>query len=142
MVTRKGSGFYVRDRPPLRRIASTHRHASHRASGKPEFDTEAIAQGQFPSRRIRVGVRTRSDQSVRDLGRVPVRCSCASEELERPYIRVAPSVAPRRQRVHAMQTAMIVAAGRLARQPDEASQTSIVASVCTIGGGPADGSTP
>ncbi len=44
--------------------------------------------------------------------------------------------------VHAVQTAMIVAAGRRARQPDEASQTSIVASVCTIGGGPADGSTP
>src|SRR5215470_20025897 len=31
---------------------STHRHASHRASGKPEFDTEAIAQGQVPSRRM------------------------------------------------------------------------------------------
>jgi GntR family transcriptional regulator len=52
VVTRKGFGSYVRDRPPLRRISSTHRHASHRASGKPEFDTEAIAQGQVPSRRM------------------------------------------------------------------------------------------
>ena len=52
VVTRKGFGSYVRDRPPLRRISSTHRHASHRASGKPEFATEAIAQGQVPSRRM------------------------------------------------------------------------------------------
>ncbi len=52
VVTRKGFGSYVRDRPPLRRVSSTHRHASHRASGKPEFDTEAIAQGQVPSRRM------------------------------------------------------------------------------------------
>ena len=52
VVTRKGFGSYVRDRPPLRRISSTHRHASHRAPGKPEFDTEAIAQGQVPSRRM------------------------------------------------------------------------------------------
>jgi GntR family transcriptional regulator len=52
VVTRKGFGSYVRDRQPLRRISSTHRHASHRASGKPEFDTEAIAQGQIPSRRM------------------------------------------------------------------------------------------
>jgi GntR family transcriptional regulator len=52
VVTRKGFGSYVRDRPPLRRISSTHRHASHRASGKPEFDTEAIAQGQVPARRM------------------------------------------------------------------------------------------
>ena len=52
VVTRKGFGSYVRDRPPLRRVSSTHRHASHRASGKPEFDTEAIAQGQTPSRRM------------------------------------------------------------------------------------------
>ena len=52
VVTRKGFGSYVRDRPPLRRVSSTHRHASHRASGKPEFDTEAISQGQVPSRRM------------------------------------------------------------------------------------------
>ena len=52
VVTRKGYGSYVRDRPPLRRISSTHRHASHRDSGKPEFDTEAMAQGQVPSRRM------------------------------------------------------------------------------------------
>jgi GntR family transcriptional regulator len=52
VVTRKGFGSYVRDRPPLRRISSTHRHASHRASGKPEFDTEAMSQGQVPSRRM------------------------------------------------------------------------------------------
>ena len=52
VLTRKGFGSYVRDRPPLRRVSSTHRHAAHRASGKPEFDTEAIAQGQTPSRRM------------------------------------------------------------------------------------------
>ena len=52
VVTRKGFGSYVRDRLPLRRVSSTHRHASHRASGKPEFDTEAVAQGQVPSRRM------------------------------------------------------------------------------------------
>jgi len=52
VLTRKGFGSYVRDRQPLRRVSSTHRHASHRDSGKPEFDTEAIAQGQMPSRRM------------------------------------------------------------------------------------------
>jgi GntR family transcriptional regulator len=52
VVTRKGFGSYVRDRPPLRRVSSTHRHASHRSSGKPEFDTEATSQGQVPSRRM------------------------------------------------------------------------------------------
>jgi GntR family transcriptional regulator len=52
VVSRKGFGSFVRDRPPLRRVSSTHRHASHRASGKPEFDTEAIAPGQVPSRRM------------------------------------------------------------------------------------------
>jgi GntR family transcriptional regulator len=52
VLTRKGYGSYVRDLQPLRRVSSTRRHASHRASGKPEFDTEAIAQGQVPSRRM------------------------------------------------------------------------------------------
>ena len=52
VLTRKGFGSYVRSRPPLPRVSSTHRHASHRESGKPEFDTEAIAQGQVPSRRM------------------------------------------------------------------------------------------
>ncbi|HEY1004523.1 MAG TPA: GntR family transcriptional regulator [Streptosporangiaceae bacterium] len=52
VVTRKGFGSYVRDRLPLRRVSSTHRHASHRTSGKPEVDTEAIAQGQTPARRM------------------------------------------------------------------------------------------
>jgi len=60
VLTRKGFGSYVRDLPPLRRISSTHRHASHRESGKPDFDTEAIAQGQVPSRRMLT------------IGRVPV----------------------------------------------------------------------
>jgi GntR family transcriptional regulator len=46
------SGRTVRNRPALRRVSSTGRHASHRDSGKPEFDTEAIAQGQVPSRRM------------------------------------------------------------------------------------------
>ncbi|HYS38249.1 MAG TPA: GntR family transcriptional regulator, partial [Pseudonocardiaceae bacterium] len=52
IVTRKGYGSYVRNRPPLRRISSTHRHAAHRDSGQPIFDTEAKAQGQVPSRRM------------------------------------------------------------------------------------------
>jgi GntR family transcriptional regulator len=52
VLTRKGFGSYVRFRPPMRRVSSTHRHASHRDSGNPEFDTEAIAQGQAPSRRM------------------------------------------------------------------------------------------
>jgi GntR family transcriptional regulator len=52
VLTRKGFGSYVRSRPLLRRVSSTHRHASHRDSGKPEFDTEALAQGQTPSRRM------------------------------------------------------------------------------------------
>jgi GntR family transcriptional regulator len=44
------------DQPTLWRMSSTLRHASHRESGKPEFETEAIAQGQVPSRRLlRVG---------------------------------------------------------------------------------------
>ncbi|MGO9079861.1 MAG: GntR family transcriptional regulator [Streptosporangiaceae bacterium] len=65
VLTRKGFGSYVRDRQPLRRVSSTHRHASHRESGKPEFDTEAIAQGQVPSRRML------------QVGRVPVPADIA-----------------------------------------------------------------
>ncbi len=42
----------ARPRPPLLRMSSTLRHALHRESGKPEFETEAIAQGQVPSRRL------------------------------------------------------------------------------------------
>src|SRR5215831_18329357 len=38
--------------PPLRRMSSRLRHTSQRDSGKPEFETEAIAQGQVPSRRL------------------------------------------------------------------------------------------
>ena len=52
IVVHSTRGRTVRNRPPLRRVSSTQRHASHRASGKPEFDTEAIAQGQVPSRRM------------------------------------------------------------------------------------------
>src|SRR5215468_10944504 len=52
IVVHSTRGRTVRDRPPLRRVSSTHRHASHRASGKPEFDTEAVSQGQVPSRRM------------------------------------------------------------------------------------------
>jgi GntR family transcriptional regulator len=33
VLTRKGFGSYVRSRPPMRRVSSTHRHASHRSSG-------------------------------------------------------------------------------------------------------------
>jgi GntR family transcriptional regulator len=52
IVVHSTRGRTVRNRPPLRRISSARRHASHRQSGKPEFDTEAIAQGQVPSRQI------------------------------------------------------------------------------------------
>jgi len=57
VVTRKGYGSYVRERPPVRRVSSNRRHAVHRASGKPIFDTEALGQGQVPTRRmLKVGV--------------------------------------------------------------------------------------
>jgi len=52
IVVHSTRGRTVRNRPPLRRVSSTRRHASHRDSGKPEFDTEAIAQEQAPSRRM------------------------------------------------------------------------------------------
>jgi GntR family transcriptional regulator len=52
IVVHSTRGRTVRKPPPLRRVSSTRRHASHRDSGKPEFDTEAIAQGQVPSRRM------------------------------------------------------------------------------------------
>jgi GntR family transcriptional regulator len=52
VVTRKGYGSFVRERPPIRRVASNRRHAAHRASGKPIFDTEIEAQDQMPSRRM------------------------------------------------------------------------------------------
>lgn len=52
IVVHSTRGRTVRNRPPLRRISSRRRHAEHRASGKPEFDTEAITQGQVPSRQM------------------------------------------------------------------------------------------
>jgi GntR family transcriptional regulator len=52
VFSRKGYGSYVRERPPIRRIGSTQRHAAHRATGKPIFDTEIEAQDRIPSRRI------------------------------------------------------------------------------------------
>jgi GntR family transcriptional regulator len=52
IVTRKGYGSYVRKRPPIRRVSADRRHAIHRASGKPIFDTMAIEGGQIPSRRM------------------------------------------------------------------------------------------
>src|SRR6266568_2274911 len=57
VVTRKGYGSYVRDHPPIRRVRANRRHAEHRASGKPIFDTSVVEQGQIPSRRmLKVGV--------------------------------------------------------------------------------------
>lgn len=47
-----GRGTFVRTRPPLRRISAARRHAQHRTTGKPIFDTTAIAHGQVPSRRM------------------------------------------------------------------------------------------
>ena len=73
VVTRKGFGSYVRDRRPLRRVSSTHRHASHRASGKPELDTEAVAQGQIPSRRMLRTGRGPVPADVARMAAVPAR---------------------------------------------------------------------
>jgi GntR family transcriptional regulator len=57
VVTRKGYGSFVRERPPIRRVSSNRRHTAHRTSGKPIFDTEAVEQGQVPSRRmLKVGM--------------------------------------------------------------------------------------
>ncbi|MFI6998759.1 GntR family transcriptional regulator [Nocardia sp. NPDC050175] len=47
-----GRGTFVRKRPPIRRVSAARRHAEHRSSGKPIFDTMAIDQGQVPSRRM------------------------------------------------------------------------------------------
>jgi GntR family transcriptional regulator len=52
VVVHSTRGRTVRRQPPLRRVSSTQRHAAHRDSGKPQFDTEAITQGQVPSRRM------------------------------------------------------------------------------------------
>ncbi|HLX52206.1 MAG TPA: GntR family transcriptional regulator [Streptosporangiaceae bacterium] len=52
IVVHSTRGRTVRNRPPLRRVSSIRRHASHRDSGKPEFDTEAVEQGQVPSRQM------------------------------------------------------------------------------------------
>lgn len=52
MTTEFGRGTFVRERPPLRRVSAARRHAVHRTSGKPIFDTQAINQGQVPSRKM------------------------------------------------------------------------------------------
>src|ERR1700733_1603758 len=69
IVVHSTRGRTVRNRPPLRRVSSTPRHASHRESGRPEFDTEALAQGQAPSRRmLKVGRDTAPADVTRWLG--------------------------------------------------------------------------
>lgn len=52
VTTEFGRGTFVRSRPSLRRVSAAQRHAEHRSSGKPIFDTEAIEQGQVPSRQM------------------------------------------------------------------------------------------
>ncbi|MGI8446644.1 MAG: GntR family transcriptional regulator [Streptosporangiaceae bacterium] len=52
VTTEFGKGTFVRRWPPLRRVSAAQRHAEHRSSGKPIFDTEASAQGQVPSRQM------------------------------------------------------------------------------------------
>ncbi len=52
VTTEFGRGTFVRSRPPLRRVSAAQRHAEHRSSGKPIFDTEAIEQGKVPSRQM------------------------------------------------------------------------------------------
>ena len=100
--------------------------------------------GRCPSLLIRSHPCERPDpfRSVRDLGRVPARCSCTSEVPEGCSPGWLPAWLPGVSAVYAVRTAMIGSAGRLARRPDEASQVSIVATFCAIGGGPADGSAP
>jgi GntR family transcriptional regulator len=72
VITRKGYGSYVRERPPVRRVVSNRRHAVHRASGKPIFDTEVEAQGQRPSRRmLEVGETTAPEDVAEWLGVEP-----------------------------------------------------------------------
>lgn len=71
VVSRKGYGSYVRDRRPMRRVASSSRHAAHRSSGKPIFDTEAIEQGQVPSRRMLEVGRTRVPGDVAEWLQIP-----------------------------------------------------------------------
>ena len=46
VTTELGRGTFVRNRPPLRRVSAAKRHGEHRSSGRPIFDTEALAQGQ------------------------------------------------------------------------------------------------
>ncbi|CAM4474352.1 UbiC transcription regulator-associated domain-containing protein [Nocardia ninae] len=50
--TQFGRGTFVRKRPSVRRVSAARRHAEHRSSGKPIFDTMAIDQGQIPTRRM------------------------------------------------------------------------------------------
>jgi GntR family transcriptional regulator len=70
--TQFGRGTFVRDRPPLRRVSAAQRHAEHRSSGKPIFDTEALAQGQVPSRQMLEVGRTRlPPDAARWLGEPP-----------------------------------------------------------------------
>lgn len=52
VTTEFGKGTFVRRSPPLRRVSAAQRHAEHRSSGLPIFDTEAIQQGQVPSRKM------------------------------------------------------------------------------------------
>jgi GntR family transcriptional regulator len=52
VTTEFGKGTFVRRRPQLRRVSAAQRHAEHRSSGMPIFDTEAIGQGQIPSRKM------------------------------------------------------------------------------------------
>lgn len=52
VTTEFGRGTFVPRRPPIRRVSAAQRHAEHRSSGQPIFDTEAIAQGQVPSRQM------------------------------------------------------------------------------------------
>lgn len=52
VTTEFGRGTFVRSRSPLRRISAARRHAVHRASGEPIFDTQAKEHGQVPSRRM------------------------------------------------------------------------------------------
>jgi GntR family transcriptional regulator len=53
LVTRQGSGAYVRPRSHVRLLVTGANYRRHRALGMPGFNAQALEQGQRPEQRIR-----------------------------------------------------------------------------------------
>jgi GntR family transcriptional regulator len=53
LVTRQGSGAYVRPRSHVRMLVTGANYRRHRALGLPGFNAQALEQGQRPEQRIR-----------------------------------------------------------------------------------------